>query len=396
MTQYLKQLISAFSEQFKFYSVVKQPAQPQLFEKAPGIANNAGGVRKLHIRNELDLKPNTQYNFLKQKHKHTPQNSKAKNSDNNNRRSDRASRKKGNKRSTNSIKYITVCTRAEQYHFNVEENRKIKEKVVATLLLARYKYCINTLISTNNIARLIFDVNLLHFCEGPHEGSAGIVFSALELWLRFSVTVREASLYTTRLQMPLAVLISTAVTFPLFPGANVCCRLSSTGCFCITLRQWQLFMLMIVPKLKFAIVEVAEYEKTEFSAGGDLFQYTVFRFGLCNASTIIECLMNYALKERNWKICLAHLDEIIIIGKDFKQYLTILEEYFHRLRAAGFKLCLEKCLYFGKEQQHSDISSSGNLFRTILETESNPNESLPFKYWNTSITWSKIYHSKQW
>ena len=41
-----------------------------------------------------------------------------------------------------------------------------------------------------------------------------------------------------------------------------------------------------------------------------------------------------------WSSCLVYLDDVIIVGKTFKDHLQNLREVFNRLRAAGLKLKL--------------------------------------------------------
>ncbi|XP_017474733.1 PREDICTED: RNA-directed DNA polymerase homolog [Rhagoletis zephyria] len=66
-------------------------------------------------------------------------------------------------------------------------------------------------------------------------------------------------------------------------------------------------------------------EKTAFSVGDGLWQFTVMPFGLCNAPATFERLMERVLKGLHWKTCLVYLDDIIVIGKNFKDHL-------HKLR----------------------------------------------------------------
>jgi hypothetical protein len=58
-------------------------------------------------------------------------------------------------------------------------------------------------------------------------------------------------------------------------------------------------------------------EKTAFSAGGGLWQFSVMPFGLCNAPATFERLMERILKGLHWKTCLVCLDDIVVMGKTF-------------------------------------------------------------------------------
>ncbi|XP_067647345.1 retrovirus-related Pol polyprotein from transposon 17.6 isoform X4 [Eurosta solidaginis] len=98
-------------------------------------------------------------------------------------------------------------------------------------------------------------------------------------------------------------------------------------------------------------VEVKEEdkEKTAFSVGDGLWQFTVMPFGLFNAPATFERLMDQVLKGLHWKTCLVYLDDIIVLGKNFDEHLRNLEEVFQRIAGAGLKLSPKKCALFKKE-----------------------------------------------
>ena len=49
---------------------------------------------------------------------------------------------------------------------------------------------------------------------------------------------------------------------------------------------------------------------------------------------------------------MGYLDDIIVYSRSEKEHLEHLEEIFTRLKAAGFKLKLEKCCFFKKHIQY--------------------------------------------
>ncbi|MCD1431043.1 DDE-type integrase/transposase/recombinase [Klebsiella pneumoniae] len=110
-------------------------------------------------------------------------------------------------------------------------------------------------------------------------------------------------------------------------------------------------------------VELApeDKEKTAFTVGTGLWQFTVMPFGLCNAPATFERLMDTVLKGLSWKTCLVYLDDIIVVGKTFEDHLRNLEEVFQRLRNSGLRLSSKKCHLFQREVQYLGhvVSSEG-------------------------------------
>ncbi|KRZ55916.1 Transposon Ty3-G Gag-Pol polyprotein [Trichinella nativa] len=87
-------------------------------------------------------------------------------------------------------------------------------------------------------------------------------------------------------------------------------------------------------------VEIAERdrEKTAFSTSLGLFQFRVMLFGLCNAPTTFQRLMEKALRGLTWNTCLVYLDDIIVFGKTEEEHLERLERVLNNLLGSGVKL----------------------------------------------------------
>jgi len=90
-------------------------------------------------------------------------------------------------------------------------------------------------------------------------------------------------------------------------------------------------------------------EKTAFSIGKGLWQFTVMPFGLCNAPATFERLMEKILNQLLFKICLVYLDDVSIYSDSFEGMLSRLEQVFARLRSANLKLNPKKCSFFKRE-----------------------------------------------
>lgn len=100
-------------------------------------------------------------------------------------------------------------------------------------------------------------------------------------------------------------------------------------------------------------IDDKDREKTAFSIGGGLWQFSVMSFGLCNAPATFERLMERILKGLHWKISLVYLDDIIVMGKKIDDHLqNHLQEVFKRLKDAGLRLSSKKCSLFRKEVKY--------------------------------------------
>ena len=84
-------------------------------------------------------------------------------------------------------------------------------------------------------------------------------------------------------------------------------------------------------------------EKTAFVTHGGLYQYRVMSFGLCNAPSTFERLMEVVLMGMHWKTCLIYLDDIIVFLETFKAHLEQVEAVLLWLMKAGLKLKPRKC-----------------------------------------------------
>ena len=93
-------------------------------------------------------------------------------------------------------------------------------------------------------------------------------------------------------------------------------------------------------------------EKTAFSIGKGLWQFTIMPFGLCNAPATFERLMEKVLRNLLSKICLVYLDDVIIFGKSFTEMINNLKIVFLRLREANLKLNPKKCVLFNKNVKY--------------------------------------------
>ena len=92
-------------------------------------------------------------------------------------------------------------------------------------------------------------------------------------------------------------------------------------------------------------------------------------FGLCNAPSTFQRLMELVLAGLHWSSCLVYLDDIIIYSRTVKEHLTRLEEVLERLQAAGMKLKPKKCRLLRRKVNYLGLVSSGGVQTDPLKVE---------------------------
>jgi len=90
----------------------------------------------------------------------------------------------------------------------------------------------------------------------------------------------------------------------------------------------------------------SDKEKTAFCTRRGLFHFNVMSFGLCNAPSTFERLMERVLEGIQWKRCLVYIDDVLVFGKTFPQTLDNLNVVLERIRDSGLKLKPSKCEFF--------------------------------------------------
>ena len=60
-------------------------------------------------------------------------------------------------------------------------------------------------------------------------------------------------------------------------------------------------------------MEGADREKTAFATRHGLFEFQVMAFGLCNAPSTFQRLIEFVLAGLQWQMCLVYLDNVIVL-----------------------------------------------------------------------------------
>jgi len=92
-------------------------------------------------------------------------------------------------------------------------------------------------------------------------------------------------------------------------------------------------------------------QRSAFCTRRGLFHFTRMPFGLAGAPASFCRLMNTALSDLLWVICLCYLDDIIIYARTQRELLQRLNAVLNRLREVGLKIKPSKCALFKTQIQ---------------------------------------------
>jgi len=84
-------------------------------------------------------------------------------------------------------------------------------------------------------------------------------------------------------------------------------------------------------------------DKTTFIVRTGTYRFKRVPFGLCNAGSTFQRVMDLALSGLNYNMCLVYLDDIIVHSSSVEEHIERLGLLFERLRAANLKLKPSKC-----------------------------------------------------
>lgn len=117
-----------------------------------------------------------------------------------------------------------------------------------------------------------------------------------------------------------------------------------------TLSGMKYFTTLDQPNAYWSIpIKEEDKEKTGFITPIGLYEFNYLPFGLCNAPSTFQRLMDILLSGLQWNECLVYLDDILIFSATFEQMLERLENILSRLNTAGMKLKIDKCKFCEKE-----------------------------------------------
>lgn len=99
-------------------------------------------------------------------------------------------------------------------------------------------------------------------------------------------------------------------------------------------------------------VTEADRPKTAFCTPFGLFEWNRMPFGLCNAPSTFQRLMQRIFGDQQCQSLLLYLDDIVVFSSTVEQHLDRLKVVLERLQREGLKAKLSKCAFFRKEVQY--------------------------------------------
>ncbi|XP_062375193.1 uncharacterized protein LOC134063614 [Sardina pilchardus] len=93
-------------------------------------------------------------------------------------------------------------------------------------------------------------------------------------------------------------------------------------------------------------------DKTAFCTPFGLFEFNRMPFGLCNAPSTFQRLMERIFGDKSFHSLLLYLDDIVVFSTSFHQHLERLEMVLSRLQQHRLKLKLTKCHFFQSEVKY--------------------------------------------
>ncbi|KAE9265864.1 hypothetical protein PR003_g32322, partial [Phytophthora rubi] len=94
-------------------------------------------------------------------------------------------------------------------------------------------------------------------------------------------------------------------------------------------------------------------DKTAFTTKQGLYRFVRMPFGLMNAPSTFQRMMNGVLRGLNWLTCLVYLDNIVVFTRGgLEKHIVELACVLERLAAAGLTLKLKKCMFATESMEY--------------------------------------------
>ena len=121
-------------------------------------------------------------------------------------------------------------------------------------------------------------------------------------------------------------------------------------------------------------MEPSSKEKTAFVTHSGLYEFGVMPFGLVNAPSTFQRLMESVLVGLSGEKCIVYIDDILVPGATWPEHLQNLRQVFERLRSANLRLKSKKCRlaereveYLGYVISEDGLSTDPEKIRAVRE-----------------------------
>lgn len=92
-----------------------------------------------------------------------------------------------------------------------------------------------------------------------------------------------------------------------------------------------------------------DIEKTAFSTPFGHYEYIRMPFGLKNAPSTFQRMMNFVLKQHINKICVIYMDDILVFSTSIEEHFDNLNKVFNKLNEYGLKVQFDKCKFLAQQ-----------------------------------------------
>lgn len=122
------------------------------------------------------------------------------------------------------------------------------------------------------------------------------------------------------------------------------------------------FSILVCPVVttKCQLLRLIGLSKTAFCTPFGLFEWNRMPFGLCNAPSAFQRLMQRIFGDQQCQSLLLYLDDIVVHSSSVEQHLERLKVVLGRLQHEGLKAKLSKCSFFQKEVHYLGHVISGD------------------------------------
>lgn len=100
------------------------------------------------------------------------------------------------------------------------------------------------------------------------------------------------------------------------------------------------------------MVSKNDQKLTAFSTPFGHYEYVRMPFGLKNAPSTFQRLMNSVLRKYINKICVVYMDDILIFSTSIEEHVESIRLIFDELTKANLKIQIDKCSFFRKETEY--------------------------------------------